>query len=127
MFCKVFIHITFLLSLSLCKEVLAADVIEEFSIKPSLCIVEQDEQCHRRFIFYWRLREPLEACLFAKNKEVAIHCETASEVTIVREIELGMSQWYELRALEQNKSEAILVRQLRSEVRQVRRHIWSVF
>ncbi|MFY8274573.1 DUF3019 domain-containing protein [Pseudoalteromonas sp. SSDWG2] len=105
----------------------AQNEIKEFSIKPALCIVEQEKLCHQRFIFYWRLTQPMQACLFKASEDEPLHCAYTKEVKLTKDIVLLESQEFELRSPQQAVKETIFVRQLRADVRQVRRHIWSVF
>lgn len=108
-------------------QTIAEPNIEEFSIKPGLCIVEKGKQCKQSFIFYWRLSKALHACLYQTKNLVELHCETSKEVELIKILDLKLSDTFILKTADTRLERDISVRQLTTDIRQVRRHVWSVF
>jgi len=102
-------------------------VIEEFTIKPGLCIVEEGKPCKQSFIFSWRLRQVIEACLYRGENNQSLHCASKKKVEVTLFMDLNLSDQFFLRVNNNQAQQDILVRQLTRDVRQVRRHVWSVF
>jgi len=102
-------------------------LIEEFTIKPGLCIVEEGKPCKQSFIFFWRLTKAIEACIFREQETLALFCEQKKHVEVTLYMDITQSDEFILRAQDSQLKHAILVRQLTRDIRQVRRHVWSVF
>jgi len=102
-------------------------LIEEFTIKPGLCIVEKGKPCKQKFIFFWRLKKAIEACIFHGQADHSLFCEQKKEVEVTLYIDIAKTDEFTLRTHESQLKHAILVRQLTRDIRQVRRHVWSVF
>lgn len=108
-------------------QTIAEPYIEEFSIKPGLCIVEKGKQCKQSFIFYWRLTKALPACLYQTKNLIELHCETSREVELIKTLDLKLSDTFILKTANTKVKRDVSVRQLTTDIRQVRRHVWSVF
>lgn len=108
-------------------QTIAEPSIEEFSIKPELCIVEKGKHCKQSFIFYWRLSKAIPACLYQTKNLVELHCETSKEVELIKTLDLKLSNTFILKTADTQVERDVSVRQLTTDIRQVRRHVWSVF
>lgn len=101
--------------------------VEAFIIKPGLCVVEQGSKCKRVFTFHWRLSGHFRACLYQGDETGALKCEHKKEVTFTEKVNLEHSDFFTLKVENEKQQQDISVRYLTSELRQVRRHVWSVF
>lgn len=103
-------------------------IIEAFTVKPGLCIVEKGQACRQSFIFYWRLSNAYPACIYQGNSLRPLICvEAKKEMEKELYIALNLSDTFTLKVAQKQQSQQIHVRELGKDVRQARRHLWSVF
>jgi len=106
-------------------------VIESFEIKPSICIVARDNNCQQKIHFQWRLSQVGGSCLYRVGENKPLYCSKMEQNTsIVLAMSVEKSNEFVLRLSGQSNREArkqLTVRELGREVRQSRRHLWSVF
>jgi predicted metal-dependent enzyme (double-stranded beta helix superfamily) len=56
-----------------------------------------------------------------------LHCETSREVELIKTLDLKLSDTFILKTANTKVKRDVSVRQLTTDIRQVRRHVWSVF
>lgn len=109
-----------------CAQVNASEA--EFTITPAVCVVQPGEVCRNGFIFRWRLPSPMKACIIRKSTQTTLYCSQPSiNHQIELALELSKSETFLLQAHSYNKQQTVLVKSVVIEVRQAKRHIWSVF
>ncbi|SET78098.1 DUF3019 domain-containing protein [Thalassotalea agarivorans] len=125
-------HFSLLLFGSLLPTTNASDQVkvELFTIKPSICVVEEGQSCTQYFTFHWRLDREIDTCLHQQKLEQALHCaKKTKEVKIDLAIDIDATSAFRLKTADHIALDerTIDVRILGKEVRQSRRHLWSVF
>ncbi len=126
------IYLTFiLLCLPLNAEAEQHTVIESFSIKPSICIVERDATCKQNIRFQWHLSRPGNTCLYQVGVQQPIFCDVDKQhSSIVLMLSVEKENNFILRLSGSYISEIhrkLNIRELGKDVRQSRKHLWSVF
>jgi len=108
-----------------------AIVIESFEIKPSICIVARDNNCQQKIHFQWRLSQAGASCLYRVKESKPLYCsEMQQNTSIVLAMTVDKNNEFVLRVSNHLAAEArqqLIVRELGRDVRQSRRHLWSVF
>jgi hypothetical protein len=105
-------------------------MIESFSILPSICVVARENSCEQDIRFQWRLSHASNSCLFLVGEEKALYCSDMQQLTsIVLRLNVQKENEFILRLGASNKEmrRQLKVRELGKDVRQSRRHLWSVF
>jgi|GEM_PF-6443274 len=124
---------SFTLSLLLLSTMIQAannPMIESFSILPSICVVARENSCEQDIRFQWRLSHASNSCLFLVGEEKALYCSDMQQLTsIVLRLNVQKENEFILRLGASNKEmrRQLKVRELGKDVRQSRRHLWSVF
>lgn len=102
--------------------------ITSFTITPAVCVVQAGEVCSNGFVFNWQLETPMKACIVRARTEKILYCSKPSiNHQIELPLELSESETFLLNAQTHNKQQQVLVKSVVIEVRQAKRHVWSVF
>lgn len=102
--------------------------IETFVVKPGLCIVERGQVCRQSFSFDWRLNQVANACLYQAKQIQPLRCIADKQQEGLKLLlELEHSKQFKLKVADLEAQQSIQVRELGKDVRQSRRHLWSVF
>lgn len=130
---KIFI-LSFVVSLLLLSPMIKAasnPMIESFSILPNICVVARETSCEQNIRFQWRLSHASNSCLYLLGDEKALYCSDMQQQTsIVLTLNVKKDNEFILRLVEVPGKEVrrqLKVRELGKDVRQARRHVWSVF
>ncbi|KGJ90524.1 DUF3019 domain-containing protein [Thalassotalea sp. ND16A] len=104
--------------------------IKRFDIRPAVCVIEEDADCHSRFIFSWDLAYATRVCLKPNQHKEFLVCDDNPSVEIELVIDISDNSYYDL--IPQNNaqlrvSRMIEVQRLNQDVRILNRRIWSVF
>lgn len=102
--------------------------MNDFEIKPHICISEQNEACVTGLEFIWRLAEPQIACI--RSPEQRLFCTKKQTGTHFEEVSLEKATNYTLYS--PANSFPSLTRQVKVlyvglDVRLIRNHPWSIF
>lgn len=105
--------------------------IESFKIKPNICVVARGNNCQQKIHFQWQLSQAADSCLFRTGQQKPIYCSSMQQSTSIvlamnvdkeNEFFIHVSVFPTIVAFNKLK-----VRELGRDVRQSRRHLWSVF
>lgn len=104
--------------------------IESFDIIPSICIVAKETTCTQDILFSWQLNQADSSCLYQKNKSEPLFCSSLQNNAVALRLTLKRENEFIIRLTDRpqkNKRSHIAVRELGKDIRQSRRHLWSVF
>lgn len=104
--------------------------IKYFKIRPAICVVEKDKDCHSRFIFSWALNHQTQVCLEDVQSKKQLICDDKLEQELEFVVTVSEANRFDLVPDESPYlvvSQAIDVQQLNKDVRIRHRRIWSVF
>jgi hypothetical protein len=130
---KIISQSLFLSLLLLSLTVMAADepMIESFNIMPSICVVAKANSCQQKIRFQWRLSHSGKSCLYQTGKEEPLYCSDSQQqtnVSLMLTVEKENEFIIRLAGASQREVRRRLkIRELGRDVRQSRRHLWSVF
>ncbi|MEJ6475821.1 DUF3019 domain-containing protein [Pseudoalteromonas piscicida] len=103
----------------------------DFTISPSICIVEQSKQCEFDFAFDWTHRSPTRSCLLNSTQGSSLVCmdTPAMEYSHTQNMSLVESTLFSVKDLhsESQINKEVLVQELGKDVRALKRKLWSVF
>lgn len=104
--------------------------IKRFDIRPAVCVIEEDADCHSRFVFSWELAYSTRVCLKSKLNQKYLVCDNKLSVEIELVVKIKENNHYDLipdTYSHQRVSRLIEVQRLNKDVRILHRRIWSVF
>jgi len=104
--------------------------IKRFDIRPAVCVIEEDADCHSRFVFSWDLAYATQVCLKSHQHKEFLVCDDNASFEIELVVDISDNSYYDL--IPQNnthlrESQMIEVQRLNKDVRILHRRIWSVF
>lgn len=112
--------------------VIAADIPQlQFSVKPNLCVLSEDEEaCYDELEVRWSAEQQLSLCLYQSDRELPLKCWTEATEGEHRFL-LSATHDVTFQLRESNKnllvSEAFEVVQDKKKYRRQRRNPWSFF
>jgi hypothetical protein len=104
--------------------------IKRFDIRPAVCVIEEDADCHSRFVFSWDLAYSTRVCLKSQLNQEYLVCDNKLSVEIELVVKISENNLYDLipdTYSHQRVSRMIEVQRLNKDVRILNRRIWSVF
>ena len=106
-------------------------MIESFTIVPGVCVVAREDNCKQDIRFLWQLSYASDSCLFLAGEEKPLYCSYMQpQSSIVLTLNVKKDNEFIIRLMGTSDKEMrrrLIVRELGKDVRQSRRHLWSVF
>lgn len=104
--------------------------IKRFDIRPAVCVIERDADCHSRFVFSWDLAYSTRVCLQSNLGKKLLICDDRLSVEVELVVDISDDNQYDL--IPQQYSHLIInrkieVQRLNKDIRILNRRIWSVF
>jgi hypothetical protein len=119
------------LLLSLTTRASSDILIESFQIMPTICVVARDNSCQQNIRFQWKLSNESKSCLYQVGNKTPLYCsDMEQQASVVLMLDVEKENEFILRLSGTSVHEVrrqLKVRELGKDVRQSRRHLWSVF